>query len=68
MDIDSIVEKLMKAERMPLNKAFQRKQTFEWQRDAYRNVNTTLRKLEDFFKNKYVFTKPNDEKNSYFFK
>ncbi|WP_286925722.1 MULTISPECIES: flagellar filament capping protein FliD [Lysinibacillus] len=50
MDIDSIVEKLMKAERMPLNKAFQRKQTFEWQRDAYRNVNTTLRKLEDFLK------------------
>ncbi len=50
MDIDGIVEKLMKAERMPLNKAFQKKQTFEWQRDAYRNVNTSLRKLEDFLK------------------
>lgn len=55
MDIDSIVEKLMKAERMPLNKAFQKKQTFEWQRDAYRNVNTTLKKLDDFLqKNMYL--------------
>ncbi|MGE7999148.1 flagellar filament capping protein FliD [Lysinibacillus sp. NPDC093190] len=55
MDIDSIVEKLMQAERVPLNKVFQKKQTYEWQRDAYRNVNTTLKKLDDFlFKNTFL--------------
>jgi len=55
MDIDGIVEKLMKAERMPLNKAFQKKQTLEWQRDAFRNVNTTLKKLDDFlYKNTFL--------------
>ncbi|KOS60712.1 flagellar filament capping protein FliD [Lysinibacillus agricola] len=55
MDIDSLVEKLMQAERVPLNKAFQKKQTFEWQRDAYRNVNTTLKKLDDFlYKNTFL--------------
>jgi len=52
MDIDGIVEKLMKAERMPLNKAFQRKQTLEWQRDAYRNVNVATQKLKKFLDEK----------------
>lgn len=52
MDIDSIVEKLMQAERMPLNKAFQRKQTLEWQRDAYRNVNVATQKLNKFLEEK----------------
>ncbi|WP_107840324.1 flagellar filament capping protein FliD [Metasolibacillus meyeri] len=48
MDIDSLVAKLMQAERTPLNKAFQKKQTFEWQRDAYRNVNQATQKLNKF--------------------
>lgn len=52
MDIDSLVEKLMQAERTPLNKAFQKKQTFEWQRDAYRNVNTATQKLNKFLEDK----------------
>jgi len=52
MDIDSIVEKLMQAERMPLNKAFQRKQTLEWQRDAYRNVNVATQKFKTFLNEK----------------
>lgn len=52
MDIDSLVEKLMQAERMPLNKAFQRKQTLEWQRDAYRNVNVATQKLNKFLEEK----------------
>lgn len=52
MDIDGLVEKLMQAERIPLNKAFQRKQTLEWQRDAYRNVNTTTQKLNKFLEDK----------------
>lgn len=52
MDIDGLVEKLMQAERIPLNKAFQRKQTLEWQRDSYRNVNTTTQKLNKFLEDK----------------
>ncbi|MEB2298481.1 flagellar filament capping protein FliD [Lysinibacillus xylanilyticus] len=50
MDIDSLVEKLMQAERVPLDKTFQKKQTFEWQRDAYRNVNKTTQKFNQFLK------------------
>lgn len=39
MDIDSIVAKLMDAERAPLKKFQQQKQTYEWQRDALRTIN-----------------------------
>ncbi|MBW3110854.1 flagellar filament capping protein FliD [Bacillus sp. MCCB 382] len=42
MDIDSLVADLMKAERMPLDKLKQKKQTLEWQRDDYRSMNTLL--------------------------
>lgn len=42
MDIDQIVKDLMKAERMPLDKLKQKKQTLEWQRDDYRAMNTLL--------------------------
>jgi flagellar hook-associated protein 2 len=45
MDIDQLVSDLMKAERIPLNKLYQKKQIFEWQRDEYRDVN---KKLADF--------------------
>lgn len=45
MDVDSIVEKLMKAEAAKMEKLQQQKQKYEWQRDAYRSVNT---KLETF--------------------
>lgn len=48
MDIDALVEKLMKAERAPLDKTFQKKQTYEWQRDAYRSVNAQTKKFEDY--------------------
>ncbi|MFC4409556.1 flagellar hook-associated protein 2 [Chungangia koreensis] len=50
MDIDSIVAELMKAERIPLDKLFQKKTTYEWQRDAFRSINT---KLNTF--NTYLF-------------
>lgn len=40
MDIDQIVSDLMKAERLPLNKLKQNKQTLEWKRDDYRSMNT----------------------------
>jgi flagellar hook-associated protein 2 len=42
MDIDSIVADLMKAERIPLDKLKQEKQTLEWKRDQYREMNTLL--------------------------
>ncbi|MGG3912663.1 flagellar filament capping protein FliD [Rossellomorea vietnamensis] len=42
MDVDSLVADLMKAERMPLDKLKQKKQTLEWQRDDYRSMNTLL--------------------------
>jgi flagellar hook-associated protein 2 len=50
MDIDSIVEKLMKAESAKMEKLQQQKQKYEWQRDAYRSVNT---KLETFRTNAF---------------
>lgn len=52
MDIDSIVEKLMQAEKAPLNKLYQKKQTYEWQRDAYRDVNKKIEAFREYaFKN-----------------
>lgn len=48
MDIDSIVTDLMKAERIPLDKMTQQKQTLEWQRDDYREMNTLLLELDTF--------------------
>lgn len=42
MDIDSIMEKLMKAESSQMEKLQQQKQKYEWKRDAYREVNTKL--------------------------
>ncbi len=54
MDIDALVEKLMKAERMPLDKTFQKKQTYEWQRDAYRGVNTKLKTFDTFLFDKMI--------------
>ncbi|MBB6732253.1 flagellar filament capping protein FliD [Cohnella zeiphila] len=52
MDIDSIVTQLMTAEKIPLDKMKQNKQTLTWKSDAYRDINkqlatlnTTLNKL-----------------------
>ncbi|WP_010302149.1 flagellar filament capping protein FliD [Kurthia senegalensis] len=42
MDIDSLMEKLMKAESAQMEKLQQQKQKYEWKRDAYREVNTSL--------------------------
>lgn len=42
MDIESIMEKLMKAESAQMEKLQQQKQKYEWRRDAYREVNTQL--------------------------
>ncbi|OOP65993.1 hypothetical protein BWZ43_23285 [Heyndrickxia oleronia] len=42
MDIDSLVENLMKAERAPLDKLTQQKQKYEWQRDDFREIRTMM--------------------------
>ncbi|MFH5187554.1 flagellar filament capping protein FliD [Paenibacillus sp. TAB 01] len=42
LDTDSIVKNLMKAESAPLNKLLQKKQTEEWTRDQYREMNALL--------------------------
>ena len=42
MDVDSIMEKLMKAESAQMEKLQQQKQKYEWKRDSYREVNTKL--------------------------
>ncbi|WP_062109107.1 flagellar filament capping protein FliD [Bacillus niameyensis] len=47
MDIDQMVKDLMRAERVPLDKLKQKKQTLEWQRDDYRALNTKLLSFRD---------------------
>lgn len=42
MDIDSLVKSLMSAKRVPLDKMGQSKQTIQWQRESYRELNSTL--------------------------
>lgn len=42
LDVDSLVKKMMDAEKQPLNKLNQQKQTLEWKRDAYREMNTQI--------------------------
>lgn len=53
MDIDQIVGDLMKAERIPLDKLFQKKTTTEWQRDAYRSINTKLKTFDTYLFNNF---------------
>jgi len=48
MDIDSIVAKMMEAQRAPLDKLQQQKQTYEWQRDAFRTMNKNAKGLSDY--------------------
>ncbi|CAI9385713.1 MULTISPECIES: flagellar hook-associated protein 2 [Bacillaceae] len=47
MDIDSLVEQLMTAEKVPLDKLNQNKTFTEWQRDDYREMNTLLLSLDN---------------------
>ncbi|MEC1178868.1 flagellar filament capping protein FliD [Metasolibacillus meyeri] len=64
MDIDDLVNKLMQAERAPLNKAFQKKQVYEWQRDAYRNVNTKLKAFDTFLFDKMILSGKMNQKTA----
>jgi len=45
LDIDSLVNDLMKAERIPLDKLQQQKIWTEWQQEAYREINLALTEL-----------------------
>jgi len=47
IDTDTIIKQLMKAERMPVDKLEQKKQTTEWKRDAYREINRSLMTLRN---------------------
>lgn len=46
MDINSVMEKLMKAESSQMEKLQQQKQKYEWKRDSYRDVNLKLSTFE----------------------
>lgn len=64
MDIDALVEKIMNAERAPLYKLQQQKTKYEWQRDAYRSINTKLNTFSNYtfdnliMSNKFVTKTP----------
>ncbi|WP_158736776.1 flagellar filament capping protein FliD [Alteribacillus sp. YIM 98480] len=47
MDIDQMVKDLMRAERVPVDKMVQKRQTIEWQMEEYRSIN----RLFDEFRN-----------------
>ncbi|MGO4180751.1 flagellar filament capping protein FliD [Paenibacillus sp. TAF43_2] len=47
LNTESIVKDLMKAESAPLNKLLQKKQTEEWRRDQYREMNALLSDLKN---------------------
>lgn len=47
MNVDEIVEKLMSAERMPLDRMEQDRTTLEWKRDGFRDINKTLLELDN---------------------
>lgn len=50
-DTDQIVSELMRAERVPLDRLYQKRQLAEWRRDAYRDVTNLLRGFKDQFFN-----------------
>ncbi len=47
LDVEQIIEDLMRVERIPVDRVFQQKVKAEWQRDAYRDVNMKLLRLRN---------------------
>src|SRR5690625_3596414 len=47
MDIEGMVNKLMEAERMPLERLRQQQTQLEWKRDAFRDINSKLLELDN---------------------
>lgn len=71
MDTQSIVDSLMKAQRIPLDKIHQNKQLLEWKRDDYRDMNLLLKELDTFifdgvYKQSKMMTKSVTSSNSDF--
>jgi flagellar hook-associated protein 2 len=49
IDTDQMIKDLMRAERIPLDKLFQKRQIVDWQRDAFREINLSLSKFRDAY-------------------
>ena len=47
IDTEGIIDDMMRAHRLPLNKITQKKQYVEWQMEDYRKINRDLRELSD---------------------
>ncbi len=47
IDTESIIDDMMRAHRLPLDKITQKKQYVEWQMEDYRKINRDLRELSD---------------------
>ena len=47
MDYETIIKNLMKAEKAPVDKLQQQKQIYEWQKETYRELNTSIFALKD---------------------
>ncbi len=48
LDTQSIVDSMMRASRLPLDRLQQQKQVLEWQRDDYREMNKLLKEFDQF--------------------
>lgn len=48
LDTQSIVDSMMRTERLPLDRLNQRKQVLEWQRDDFREMNKLLKDFDTF--------------------
>ncbi|UPK43468.1 flagellar filament capping protein FliD [Paenibacillus pabuli] len=62
MDVDNIVKQMMTAQRVPLDKLNQKKQTLDWKRDMYKQVNS---QLVDFRNNKLSSYKTTASMNAF---
>lgn len=51
LDTDTIIANLMKADRIPLDRLYQKRQLAEWKQDDYRSITNLLRGLKDDFFN-----------------
>lgn len=47
LDTESLINDLMRVQRVPIDKLSQKKQTLEWQRDSYREINLKLASFRD---------------------
>lgn len=63
MDTQSMVDSIMKAQRIPLDNIYKKKQQLEWKRDDYRSMNLALKELDDFIFNG-IYKKSNVTKKS----